>query len=93
MHASLKIISVLLTAVLVIGCVATYKAAEDGVAGYRDLRVNKNTYYVEYTEAARVSWDQLHAFVLKRCAEIAKENGYDVFDVLDKDEKEVFFEE
>lgn len=71
-------------------CVSTYKPAEEGVAGYRDLRVDKTTFYVEYTESSRIEWDQLNAFALKRCAEIAKEQGYPIFDVISKDEKTVF---
>jgi len=74
------------------GCAVTYKSAEDGVAGYRDIQVDATTFYVEYTESARVSWDQVHRFALKRCAEIAKSQGYDYFDVLSKDEQDVSLE-
>ncbi|MDX1453148.1 MAG: hypothetical protein R3183_11375 [Oleiphilaceae bacterium] len=86
----IKYLIVAVISILLSACVATYKAAEDGVAGYRELRIDNNTYYVEYTESARVSWERIHEFVLKRCAEIASENGYQYFDVLAKDEKEVF---
>lgn len=78
--------------ILLTACVTTYKAAEDGVAGYRDLQVDKTTYYVEYTEAGAVSWKQVHQFALKRCAEIAKQRSYPFFDVLAKEEKVVFLE-
>lgn len=90
MRLILNVLFVCLLAFSLTACVATYKAAEEGVAGYRDLRVDRDTYYVEYTEASRISWEQLHSFVLKRCAEIAKQNGYPYFDVLEKDEKTVF---
>lgn len=73
-------------------CVATYKAAEEGVSGYRDLQIDKTTFYVEYTESAKTSWEQVHRFALKRCAEIAKAHGYAYFDVLSKEEKTVFLE-
>ena len=86
-----KVISIsffTLLAVFLSGCVATYKAADDGAAGYRELRIDKNTYYVEYTEASsRIDWDQLKQFALRRAAELAKRHGYDAFDVLDSDEK------
>jgi hypothetical protein len=75
---------------LLMACVSTYKPANEGVAGFRDLRVDKTTYYVEYTESSRIDWEQLNAFALKRCAEIAKEQGYPFFDVISKDEKTVF---
>ncbi len=75
---------------LLAGCAATYRAAEDGVAGYRDLQVDATTFYVEYTESSSTEWEQVHRFALKRCAEIAQEQGYDFFDVLSKDEKEVY---
>ncbi len=73
-------------------CAATYHAAEEGSSGYRELKVNKDTYYVEYTESANRSWSTIHGFALKRCAEITKENGYKYFDVLAKDEKEVYLD-
>lgn len=75
---------------LLAACVATYKAADEGVAGYRDLQIDKTSFYVEYTESARTPWERIHEFVLKRCAEIAHDNGYRYFDVLAKDEKDVF---
>lgn len=86
-----KVLVVLLS-VLVSGCVTTYQAAEDSVAGYRDLQIDKKRYYVEYTEAASVSWAQVERFALKRCAEIARERGYKVFDAELLDRKSVFLE-
>lgn len=82
--------SVLCLSISLTACVATYKAAEEGVAGYRDLRIDKQTFYVEYTEAGRISWEQIRNFALKRCAELTKKHGYSYFDVLEKDEKVVF---
>jgi hypothetical protein len=73
-------------------CAATYHAAGEGSSGYRELKVEKGVFYVEYTEGARREWDTLHRFALKRCAEIAQENGYKFFDVLFKEEKTVFLD-
>jgi len=78
--------------VLLSACAAKYHAAEEGVSGFRDLQVDKNIYYVEYTEGVRTSWEQIHRFTLKRCAEITKQKGYKFFDVLSKDEKTVYLE-
>lgn len=75
-----------------VGCAVTYKDAEGGVAGYRDFQIDKNTYYVEYTEATRISWDEIHLFALKRSAEITKERGYSFFDVISKEEQKVYLE-
>jgi len=86
----MRLLNFILITLFLSGCVATYKAADGGVAGYRDLQIDKNTFYVEYTEAGRTSWEQVHNFVLKRCAELAKQRGYTYFDVLSKDEKTVF---
>jgi hypothetical protein len=83
----LAVISCLLSA-----CAATYHAAESGSSGYRDIRVDRGIYYVEYTESSNRSWKVIHGFALKRCAEITKENGYKFFDVLSKDEIEVFLD-
>ena len=74
------------------GCAVTYHAAEDGPSGYRDAHVKESIYYVEYTESAKTDWATIHRFTLKRCAEIAKKNGYLFFDVLHKDEKTVYLE-
>lgn len=73
-------------------CAVTYKPAEDGVAGYRDIQLSKSTFLVEYTESGRVSWKQIHDFALKRCAEITRERGYAFFDVVLKEEREVALE-
>ncbi len=77
---------------LVAGCAAKYHAAETGSSGYRDIQVKPGVYYVEYTESANRKWEVIHQFALKRCAEIAKQQGYKYFDVLSKDEKTVFLE-
>lgn len=77
---------------LVSGCVTAYKPAEGSVAGYRDLQIDSTSYYVEYTEAKSVDWQHLEQFALKRCAEIAKERGYKVFDAELLDRRTVFLE-
>lgn len=85
----IKTLIVLCLSLLLSACVATYQAA-DGVSGYRDLQIDQTTYYVEYTESARVDWPELRSFVLRRCAELASQKGYKAFDVLEKDEKTVY---
>ena len=92
MRSTIQIISYMFLTVLLSACAVKYHAAEDGVSGFRDLQVEKNVYYVEYTEGARTSWEQIHQFTLKRCAEITKKKGYKFFDVISKDEKTVFLE-
>ena len=92
MQKIIQLIACLFISILLNACATKYHAAEEGVSGYRDLQVDKNTYYVEYTEGARTSWEQVHRFTLKRCAEITKEKGYKYFDVLSKDEKTVYLE-
>tara|TARA_R110001592_G_scaffold59905_3_gene182026 strand:+ start:40903 stop:41322 length:420 start_codon:yes stop_codon:yes gene_type:complete len=89
-HLKKYVLSVVL--ILLTGCAATYHPAEGGPSGYRDAHVKQNIYYVEYTESAKTDWATIHRFTLKRCAEIAKENGYLFFDVLHKDEKTVYLE-
>ena len=77
---------------LLSACVTTYQSAEVGVAGYRDLQIDETTYYVEYTEASSVSWEQLERFAIQRCAEIAKTRGFKVFDAELQERKVVFLE-
>ena len=89
-HKSLFISLMILLCCALSACVASYKPALEGVAGYRDLQVDKRTFYVEYTESSSVDWEQVRAFALKRCAEIANENGYAAFDVISRDEQTVF---
>ncbi|KZY31365.1 MULTISPECIES: hypothetical protein [unclassified Oleiphilus] len=88
----IRFIAITALSVLLSACAAVYHAAEEGNSGYRDLKAGKGIFYVEYTESANRSWETIHGFALKRCAEIAKENGYKYFDVLSKDEKEVYLE-
>ena len=94
MNSKLKLRFVVIGVILsfISGCAATYHAAEGGSSGYRQLKVDNTTYYVEYTESVNRDWGVIHGFALKRCAEITKENGYKYFDVLLKDEKEVFLD-
>lgn len=92
MRLSIQVISCLALLVLLSACAVKYHAADEGVSGFRDLQVEKNVYYVEYTEAARTSWEQIRQFTLKRCAEITKEKGYKFFDVISKDETTVYLE-
>lgn len=73
-------------------CAVTYKSAGEGVSGYRDLALDNNQWYVEYTESNTVSWDTLHEFVIKRSAELAVANGFTEFVVLSKDEQNVSLE-
>lgn len=77
---------------LLSACVTSYQSAEGGVAGYRDLQIDETTYYVEYTEASSVSWEQLERFAIQRCAEIAKTRGFKVFDAELQERKVVFLE-
>ena len=81
-----------LTVTLLSACAATYHAAGEGSSGYRELKIAKGVYYVEYTESSNRGWDTIERFALKRCAEIAKENGYKFFDVLSTDQKVVLLE-
>lgn len=83
---------VFLLTLLMSACVTTYKPAEGSVAGYRDLQIDETSYYVEYTEAKSVAWQHLEQFALKRCAEIAKERGFKVFDAELLDRRTVFLE-
>ena len=83
-------ISITFVSILVSGCAATYHAAKKGPSGYRDLQLQENVFYVEYTESVRSDWKQVHHFALKRCAEITKNRGYKFFDVISKDEQSVY---
>jgi len=83
-------ISIAFISIFLTGCAATYHAAEKGASGFRDLQIEGNVFYVEYTEGVRVEWAQIHRFALKRCAEITKNKGYKFFDVISKDEKTVY---
>jgi len=83
---------VLACVMLLTACVTTYQAADDGVAGYREVQIDSMNYYVEYTEASSQSWKQIEQFALKRCAEIARERGFVVFDAELLDRRTVFLE-
>jgi hypothetical protein len=82
----------ILVSLFLTACAATYHAAEEGPSGYRDAQVSKDVYYVEYTESAKMEWETLHRFALKRCAEITTQKGYKYFDVLSKEQRNVYLE-
>lgn len=83
-------ISIVLASFILFACSSVnYQKAEDADIGYRDVQIDPLTHFVEYTEHASVPWEQVHQFVLTRCAEIAKNRGYKYFDVLEKEEREL----
>lgn len=83
-------ISLVLICFLLPACsTVNYQKAENSDIGYRDVQVDPMTHFVEYTEHESVPWDQIHQFVRQRCAEIAANRGYEFFDVLEKEEREL----
>jgi hypothetical protein len=63
---------------LLAGCATAYQP--DGVSGgYADQRLNDNTAQVSFRGNRFISPETLHSYLLRRCADVTLQNGYNYF--------------
>ena len=66
---------------LLAGCATAYQP--DGVSGgYADQRLNDNTEQVSFRGDRFTSPETLHSFLLRRCADLTLQNGYNYFELV-----------
>lgn len=64
------------------GCATSYQ--KDGMTGgYTDKQLNEDTFYVSFRGNGWTKPDKVDAYFLRRCAEVAKEHGYELFTIHD----------
>lgn len=80
---SLLLSLIFITASLLGGCAASYKS-KDVWGGYAEARIDENVFHVSFKGNTFTSRERVNDFSLLRSAEVALENGYDYFVVLDQ---------
>lgn len=78
--------SLLISSLLPVSACATgYHAAGIG-GGYSDLRLSDDTFKVEFQGNGYASADIVQSYFLRRCAELAQENGFEYFQLVSEDD-------
>lgn len=72
----------LIAAALATGCSTTYHPLAGYTGGYSDVKLSDGLYQVQLT-GDDLSTQKMHSFLLRRCAEVALENGSRFFSVRD----------
>lgn len=63
-------------------CSTPYQRSGFG-GGYEDSRINEDMFLVSFKATRSTSESTVYRYFLRRCAEIASQNGYDYFSILD----------
>ena len=84
-----KILVLLLTCTVLSGCASTYEAKQGGLhglinGGYTSTKIQDDIYKIAYEGNAATSSDITQNYALLRCAEVALENNYKYFIIVDK---------
>lgn len=75
----MKNIVIILTTLLVSGCVTgNYQSFNSGI-GYQETQLENNGYLVSYTGTSTTNIKKVNDFALLRCSEITLHNGYKYF--------------
>ena len=84
----LTLIIALLITTLLFGCAATkYQPADGKISGgYYDIKVGPKMYRVSFEGNAYITSERAFQYALYRAAEITKENNYEWFEIIEKEE-------
>lgn len=74
---------ILLTGLFLIGCATSYQR-ESFSGGYSDMKVGPDMYQVNFSGNGYTSSKTTSLYLLRRCAEIAREQGYQYFAFIEK---------
>lgn len=74
----MKSIGLILLTTFLTSCATTYQKNSFS-GGYSDMRINKDMYKVTFRGNGYTNSDVVHNFLLRRCAEVTLENGYNYF--------------
>jgi hypothetical protein len=70
--------------ILMQGCATTYRSS-GLMGGYRDVQLDENVFKVTFHGNGYTSFERAADFTLMRCAELALNNGYSFFVIIDAD--------
>jgi len=79
-----QVITLLLVAVLISGCATTYHQYSWRTGGYSNIKIQDDIFKVRFLGNAKCTLGRVEDFTLLRCAEVALENGYKYFIVIDE---------
>ncbi len=74
------------------GCAASYKA-KDVWGGFSETQIKKNVFEVSFKGNSFTTRERVKDFSLLRSAEVALENGYDYFVVIEQTQSRTLFQE
>ena len=76
-----------LAALLAVGCSSAYRPLDGNEYGYREVQLAPGTYQVEYIANHSVAPDDANLFVLYRAAQLAQQQGFSHFAVVERDSR------
>ena len=77
-----QFVIILFAVLLIQGCATTYKSSGN-MGGYKDVQLDENVFKVTFNGNGYTSFERAADFVLLRCAELALNNGYSYFVIVD----------
>ena len=80
----MKTLALAATLLLLAGCATPYQSGGFR-GGYKEVQLDENVFQVSFRGNAFVTADRVENYTLLRSAEVAMENGYDYFVIIDKD--------
>lgn len=79
-----KLFIIFVVAIIIQGCATTYRSS-GSMGGYKDVQLDDNVFKVTFHGNGYTSFERTADFVLLRCAELALNNGYSFFVIIDAD--------
>ena len=81
---NIKYIWILLISIFLISCATTYK--QKGImGGYSEEKILSNMYKVEFEGNQHTKPEMVQNYLLYRCAELTKENGFEYFAIVSEE--------
>ncbi|MCJ7483112.1 MAG: hypothetical protein MUO31_09120 [Thermodesulfovibrionales bacterium] len=79
-----RLVIILFTVILIQGCATTYRSS-GLMGGYKDVQLDENVFKITFHGNGYTSFERAADFTLMRCAELALNNGYSFFAIIDAD--------
>jgi len=79
-----RLVIIIFTVILIQGCATTYRSS-GLMGGYKDVQLDENVFKITFHGNGYTSFERAADFTLMRCAELALNNGYSFFAIIDAD--------
>ena len=80
----MKTLALAVTLLLLAGCATPYQSGGFR-GGYKEIQLDENVFQISFKGNAFVSAGRVENYALLRSAEVALENGYEYFVIVDQD--------